>query len=142
MGETCFVDSVCLDRGFCHVQRSSGDRVFFHISDVLSQFRDRWNERSLYVGSWVYVGQFVMDDSVQKLKCLFVELFSPEELAVFDATDVDRILENNIVERPIPELPRFVDPPKPVVPASSCSLLCPENRSVPLIDLIRRRKAS
>jgi hypothetical protein len=76
------VAAVRPDKRFCFVQREDGSRVFCSFHDVLPQFQDRIPE-SIYVGSYVYCG---FEKLYTKLRTHSVELYTPQELADFEAT--------------------------------------------------------
>ena len=122
-----------LERGFGFV-RINNSRVFFHVREVVSQYRDRWD--TLMVGHWIYVAKFVVLNGF--VECSGVELFSQEELQKFDQDswiDVDRTICNNVVERTIPALPTFEASPAPSSP-----LLSSANRNRTLLEIILENK--
>jgi cold shock CspA family protein len=73
--ETSEVFSKIRDYGF--LKRPCGDLLFFHVQDVIEQYRNRW--RLLEIGSPVYHSAR-FDEETQRWRASYIELYSYEEL--------------------------------------------------------------
>jgi hypothetical protein len=115
--ETSEVINTIYDYGF--LRRPCGDTLFFHLGEVVQGYEKRWD--LLEAGSPVFHGLRCNPDT-GKWRAAYVELYSYEEL-------------NSFKSEPESE-PELVE----VASTATNSVLAPDTRSLPLIEIIRRRK--
>jgi hypothetical protein len=136
-------------RGYFFLRRQNGEELYANPKYVLPDFQDRV-ETSIYPGAPIYHGIRVFSDG--RKAAIWMELFSPEELAEFPIdTDAQIFLRNerstirykdrNVVPLPTPEMP---DPPAPItapVVAKPASILDdPLAKGHPILEAILRRR--
>ena len=111
--------------GFVFLQRPCGDTIFLHKNDVVPQYQCRWN--LLVKGAPVFhaVGY---DKGRSQWQANAAELYSAEELDEF------------FHPRPVEPEPMLVEA-KPQPELELETVLAPATRSLPLIEIIRRRKS-
>jgi cold shock CspA family protein len=138
-GETSFIEAWEPARGFGFVQRPSGESLFFHVTDIRPDFRDRVAE--IKVGNYIYHG--VRIDPAGRNRAANIELFSAQEQedlqAGMYANGAVPHDQDERVPRSNPEIPVFVPAPKATEkPTILPTILGPKTRSLSLIELIKR----